>query len=45
MRAADDKARQALLPKDGFVDIPARQITKANVREFWDDLKLKTCKK
>jgi ribose transport system substrate-binding protein len=43
--AADDKARQALLPKDGFVDIPARQITKANVREFWDDLKLKTGKK
>ncbi|MFY9342934.1 MAG: sugar-binding protein [Planctomycetota bacterium] len=43
--AADDKARAALLPKGGFLDIPARQITKDNVRAFWDDLKQKTGKK
>jgi ribose transport system substrate-binding protein len=45
LAAPDDAARQAILPKDGFVDIPARAITKDNVRAFWDDLKQKTGKK
>jgi ribose transport system substrate-binding protein len=45
LEAPDEAARKALLPKDGFVDIPARQITKDNVRAFWDDLKQKTGKK
>jgi ribose transport system substrate-binding protein len=29
----------SVLPKDGFIDIPARSITRANVQEFWDELK------
>jgi ribose transport system substrate-binding protein len=37
--------RQALLPKDGFLNIPARKITKDNVQAFWTDLKQKTGKK
>ncbi len=45
LEAPDEAARRAQLPKDGFIDIPARQITKDNVREFWDDLKQKTGKK
>lgn len=45
VQATDDKARAALLPKNGFLDIPARQITKDNVRAFWDDLLVKTGKK
>jgi ribose transport system substrate-binding protein len=44
VQAPDAAARAALLPKDGFVDIPARSITKANVQAFWDDLKRKTGK-
>jgi ribose transport system substrate-binding protein len=44
VRAPDAAARNALLPAGGFVDIPARTITKANVRAFWDDLKQKTGK-
>jgi ribose transport system substrate-binding protein len=43
-RESDPQKRAALLPKDGFLDIPARQITKANAQEFWDDLKVKTGK-
>jgi ribose transport system substrate-binding protein len=29
----------SVLPKDGFLDIEARKITKDNVKEFWDELK------
>lgn len=43
--ATDPNARQALLPKDGFVNIPARQIRKDDCKAFWDDLKQKTGKK
>jgi ribose transport system substrate-binding protein len=45
VRESDPKQRAALLPKGGFLDIPARQIRKDNVRAFWDDLKVKTGKK
>ncbi len=41
----DAKKREALLPKGGFLDIPARQIKRDNVRAFWDDLLQKTGKK
>lgn len=34
----DDKS---VIPEGGFVDIPARQIRKDNVDEFWADLKKK----
>jgi ribose transport system substrate-binding protein len=44
VQAPDAKAREVLLPKGGFLDIPARAITKANVQAFWDDLKQKTGK-
>jgi ribose transport system substrate-binding protein len=44
VRAPDAKAREALLPKGGFLDIPAREITRANVQAFWDDLRQKTGK-
>ncbi len=40
----DPKKREALVPKGGFVDIPARAIKKDNVQVFWDDLKQKTGK-
>lgn len=33
--------RQALLPDDGKIVVPARQIRKANARAFWDDLNKK----
>lgn len=33
------------MPKGKFLDIPARKITKANVDEFWADLRDKTAKK
>ncbi len=36
---------ESALPKGGFLDIPARQIRKDNVDEFWDDLKEKMGKK
>ena len=45
LRATDGKQREAVLPKGGFLDIPARAIQKDNVRAFWDDLKQKTGKK
>jgi len=45
VREADADKRAALLPAGGFLDIPARQIRKADVKAFWDDLKLKTGKK
>lgn len=40
--AKDD---QSVLPKGGFLDIPARQIRKDNVDKFWADLKEKMGKK
>lgn len=42
VRAPDAAARAALLPAGGFVDIPARQIRRADVQQFWADLKQKT---
>lgn len=45
VRETDAGKRAALLPKQGFVDIPARQIKQANVAAFWQDLKQKTGKK
>jgi len=45
VRETDGKKREALLPKGGFVDIPARAIRQDNVRAFWDDLRQKTGKK
>ncbi|MCR9245389.1 MAG: sugar-binding protein [bacterium] len=39
---SDPEKRAALLPEGGFLDIPARSITAANVDEFWADLKQKT---
>ena len=41
LRAEDDAARQALLPEGGVQIVPARQIRKANVQSFWDDLNKK----
>jgi ribose transport system substrate-binding protein len=41
-RAADAKARAALLPPGGYLDIPARRIRRAEVEAFWNDLKQKT---
>lgn len=35
------KGDKNVLPADGFIDIPARKITKDNVKNFWDDLKAK----
>ena len=32
---------KSAIPKNGFIDIPARQIRKDNVDEFWSDLKEK----
>lgn len=32
---------RSVIPEDGFINIPARQIRKANVEEFWTDLKAK----
>lgn len=37
----DEAKRKALLPKDGVIVVPARQIRKANVEEFWADLNTK----
>lgn len=45
LAAKDDAQRRALLPANGFVDIPARRIDKDNVQAFWDDLRAKTGKK
>ncbi|MCA9062447.1 MAG: sugar-binding protein [Planctomycetaceae bacterium] len=33
------KGDKSVLPEGGFLDIPARQIRKDNVTEFWDELK------
>jgi ribose transport system substrate-binding protein len=30
---------QSVLPEGGFLDVPARKITKDNVQQFWDELK------
>jgi ribose transport system substrate-binding protein len=38
------KGDQSVLPKGGFMDIPARQIRKKDVDKFWADLKEKTKK-
>jgi ribose transport system substrate-binding protein len=35
------KGNKAAIPASGMIDIPARKITKANVNEFWTDLKAK----
>lgn len=35
------KENNSVIPEGGFIDIPARQIRKDNVVEFWDDLKTK----
>jgi ribose transport system substrate-binding protein len=45
VREKDPEKRAALLPKERFVDIPARAITKAGVEAFWADLKQKTGRK
>jgi len=37
----DEKKRAALLPKDGVIVVPARQIRKDNVDAFWQDLNTK----
>jgi ribose transport system substrate-binding protein len=42
LRETDPARRQALLPPGGFLNIPARKITKAEVAAFWADLKQKT---
>lgn len=31
----------SVIPEDAFIDIPAQQIRRDNVREFWDDLRAK----
>lgn len=36
------KGNTAVIPASKFIDIPARQIRKASVDEFWADLKAKT---
>ncbi len=41
LRAKDGAARRALLPESGAIVVPARQIRKANVQSFWDDLNQK----
>lgn len=33
---------ESVLPKDGVLSIPARQITRDNVKAFWDELKALT---
>ncbi len=35
---------ESVLPENGFLDIPARKITRDNVQEFWDELKTLTGK-
>ena len=42
IRVLDALARaHSLLPANGFLDIPARQIRRNNVDQFWTDLKSK----
>ena len=38
------KGDKDFLPEDGFIDIPARAIKKAEVDEFWTELKRLTGK-
>lgn len=45
VREPDAGKRAALLPKGGVLDVPARQIRKADVEAFWADLKRKTGRK
>lgn len=45
VQVTDPKQRERLLPKGGFLDIPARQIKKDDVKAFWQDLKQKTGRK
>lgn len=42
LREPDAQKRAALLPPGGFLNVPARTITKAEVTAFWLDLKAKT---
>ncbi len=42
LREPDAEKRKALLPAGGFLNIPARKITKDVVAAFWQDLKSKT---
>jgi ribose transport system substrate-binding protein len=42
--AALARRDQSVLPKDGFLAVPERSITKQNVDEFWDSLKKQTGK-
>lgn len=44
LREPDAEKRKALLPAGGFLNVPARKITKAEVVAFWLDLKAKTRK-
>jgi ribose transport system substrate-binding protein len=37
--AALARGDKSVLPKEGFLDIPAREIKKDNVDKFWDELK------
>ena len=39
--AALESRKKDVIPKNKFIDIPARQIRKADVDEFWTDLKAK----
>ena len=39
MLQAIARGDKSVIPESGFVDIPARKITKENVVEFWDELK------
>jgi len=39
--AALESGKKDVIPKNKFIDIPARQIRKADVDEFWTDLKAK----
>jgi ribose transport system substrate-binding protein len=44
VREPDPVKRTALLPKDRFLDIPARQIRRGDVDAFWTELKQQTGK-
>jgi ribose transport system substrate-binding protein len=42
--AALARGDQSVLPKDGFLPVPGRTVTKENVDEFWETLKKQTGK-
>lgn len=42
LREPDAEKRKSMLPPGGFLNVPARTITKAEVAAFWQDLKAKT---